>query len=309
MMQCTDIHDRYLFRLITKQSVLYTEMVTTGAIIHGNCMDQLNFNNEIEHPISVQLGGSDPKDLATCARICESLGYDEINLNVGCPSERVQKGSFGACLMQEPSLVAECISAMQESSTTPITIKCRIGINEQDNYDFLPNFTDKAVDKKIQTLIVHARVAILSGLTPRQNRKIPPLKYENVYELKKSFPDLEIVINGGINTLTEAKDHLNIVDGVMLGRAAYDNPMMTADVDSMLFNQPREILTRENILRTYLKYCVGQKEYGHAYSKTLKHVFGINKGQPNAKNFRRLILEIMQQDNLDEKIEELVAIV
>ena len=284
-------------------------MVTTGAIIYGNCMDQLNFNNDIEHPIAVQLGGSDPKDLATCARICESLGYDEINLNVGCPSERVQKGSFGACLMQEPSLVAECISAMQECSTTPITIKCRIGINEQDNYEFLHNFTDKTVDNKIKTLIVHARVAILNGLSPRQNRQIPPLKYENVYRLKKSFPNLEIVINGGINTLTEAREHLSIVDGVMLGRAAYDNPMITADVDSMLFDQAHELLTRQNILRAYLKYCVNQKEFGHAYSKTLKHIFGINKGQPNAKNYRRLILETMHQGNLDENIEELVAIV
>ena len=198
MMQCTDIHDRYLFRLITKKAFLYTEMVTTGAIIHGGCLDQLNFNNEIEHPVAVQLGGSDPGELAECSKICTSLGYDEINLNIGCPSERVQKGSFGACLMQEPELVKDCIEAMQEVTSTPISIKCRIGVNERDDIDFLNNFVNQIVNPKLKTIIVHARVAILKGLTPRQNRQIPKLKYENVYQLKKEFSELEIVIYGGI---------------------------------------------------------------------------------------------------------------
>ena len=204
MMQCTDIHDRYLFRLITKKAFLYTEMVTTGAIIHGGCLDQLNFNKEIEHPVAVQLGGSDPSELAECSKICGSLGYDEINLNIGCPSERVQKGSFGACLMQEPELVKDCIEAMQEATSTPISIKCRIGVDKRDDVDFLNNFVNKIVNQKLKTIIVHARVAILKGLTPRQNRQIPPLKYQNVYQLKKEFPDLEIVINGGIKDVNDS---------------------------------------------------------------------------------------------------------
>mgnify|MGYP005722192751 FL=1 len=181
MMQCTDIHDRFLFRLITKKAFLYTEMVTTGAIIHGRCYEQLKFNNDIEHPVAVQLGGSDPHELAECAKICSSLGYDEINLNIGCPSERVQKGSFGACLMQDPELVKDCIVAMQEVTTTPVTVKCRIGVNDRDDIDFLNNFVSKILTPSLKTLIVHARVAILKGLTPRQNRQIPPLKYDNVY--------------------------------------------------------------------------------------------------------------------------------
>ena len=226
MMQCTDVHDRFLFRLITKKAFLYTEMVTTGAIIHGGCLDQLNFNNEIEHPVAVQLGGSDPNELAECSKICSSLGYDEINLNVGCPSERVQKGSFGACLMQEPELVKDCIEAMQEVTSTPITVKCRIGINERDDIDFLNNFVSKIIKSKLKTIIVHARVAILKGLTPRQNRQIPPLKYENVYQLKNEFPELEIVTNGGIKDIDDSIKHLEQVDGVMLGRSPYDNPMI-----------------------------------------------------------------------------------
>ena len=187
MMQCTDIHDRYLFRLITKQSILYTEMVTTGAIIHGECLEQLRFNESIEHPIAVQLGGSNPTDLAICSKICDEMGFDEINLNVGCPSERVQKGAFGACLMMEPALVAECILAMQESTNLPITIKCRIGVDDHDSYQFLRNFTESIKNPLMKTLIVHARVAILKGLSPRQNRSIPPLKYEHVYQLKKDL--------------------------------------------------------------------------------------------------------------------------
>ena len=219
MMQCTDIHDRFLFRLITKKAFLYTEMVTTGAIIHGRCLEQLSFNNDIEHPVAVQLGGSDPGDLAECSKICATLGYDEINLNIGCPSERVQKGSFGACLMEDPELVKECLEAMQEVSSTPITVKCRIGINERDDKDFLIQFVSKILNPNLKTIIVHARVAILKGLTPRQNRQIPPLKYDNVYQLKKEFPDLDIVINGGILDVNESLKHLEKVDGVMLGRS------------------------------------------------------------------------------------------
>ena len=309
MMQCTDIHDRYLFRLITKKSILYTEMVTTGAIIFGECLEQLNFNRSIEQPVAVQLGGSDPDDLAKCAKICEDLGYDEINLNVGCPSERVQKGAFGACLMKEPRLVSECVHAMQEATDIPITVKCRIGVDDNDDYDFLHSFTEEIINPDMQTLIVHARVAILKGLSPRQNRNVPPLKYQNVYSLKKAFPDLEVVINGGIQNLDESLEHLKKVDGVMLGRAAYDNPMIVNEVDALLFNEEPKNYSRKEILEDYLLYCLKQNALGHTYSRTLKHVFGINKGMPHARKYRKLILETMQQNNLENNIKDLVSLV
>jgi tRNA-dihydrouridine synthase A len=309
MMQCTDIHDRYLFRLITKKAILYTEMVTTGAIIHGSCLEQLNFNAEIEHPVAVQLGGSDPNDLSVCAKICDELGYDEINLNVGCPSERVQKGAFGACLMNEPNLVSECIAAMQESTDLPITVKCRIGVDNHDDYEFLHNFTSQIVRTNTPTLIVHARVAILKGLSPRQNRTVPPLKYEHVYMLKNDFPDLEIVINGGIKSVSESLEHLERVDGVMLGRAAYDNPMITSGVDEKVFNEAPQSHDRKEILSNYLRYCMDQYELGISYNRTLKHVFGINKGMPHARQYRKLILESMQKENLSSNINNLVSMV
>ena len=309
MMQCTDIHDRYLFRLITKKSILYTEMVTTGAIIHGECIEQLRFNDLVEHPVAVQLGGSDPKDLAACAKICDAMGYDEINLNVGCPSERVQKGAFGACLMKEPTLVSECIEAMQEVTTLPVTVKCRIGVDDNDDYEFLHNFTESIMNPLMQTLIVHARVAILKGLSPRQNRSVPPLKYDHVYQLKKDFPNLEIVINGGIQNINESIQHLNEVDGVMLGRSAYDNPMITSQVDELIFNTSPQICDRKKILNSYLLYCLEQNDLGHTYSRTLKHVFGINKGMPHARKYRKLILDTMQQNNLQNNLEDLVSLV
>ena len=309
MMQCTDIHDRYLFRLITKKAFLYTEMVTTGAIIHGGCLDQLNFNKEIEHPVAVQLGGSDPCELAECSKICGSLGYDEINLNIGCPSERVQKGSFGACLMQEPELVKDCIEAMQEATSTPITIKCRIGVNERDDIDFLNNFVNQIVNPKLKTIIVHARVAILKGLTPRQNRQIPPLKYQNVYQLKKEFPDLEIVINGGIKDVNDSIQHLEQVDGVMLGRSPYDNPMIVSNVDSTIFDEVDIGDDRKSILKKYIKYCLIQADLGHPLSRTLKHIFGLNRGLKNAKAYRSLILQTMQRNNLEATEQDLISMV
>ncbi len=309
MMQCTDIHDRYLFRLITKKAFLYTEMVTTGAIIHGGCLDQLNFNKEIEHPVAVQLGGSDPSELAECSKICGSLGYDEINLNIGCPSERVQKGSFGACLMQEPELVKDCIEAMQEATSTPITIKCRIGVNERDDIDFINNFVNQIVNPKLKTIIVHARVAILKGLTPRQNRQIPPLKYQNVYQLKKEFPDLEIVINGGIKDVNDSIQHLEQVDGVMLGRSPYDNPMIVSNVDSTIFDEVDIGDDRKSILKKYIQYCLIQADLGHPLSRTLKHIFGLNRGLKNAKAYRSLILQTMQRNNLEATEQDLISMV
>ena len=309
MMQCTDIHDRYLFRLITKKAFLYTEMVTTGAIIHGKCFNQLNFNNEIEHPVAIQLGGSDPNDLSECAKICAELGYDEINLNVGCPSERVQKGSFGACLMQEPELVNDCIKAMQEVVSIPITVKCRIGINERDDVDFLNNFVSKIFNPKLKTLIVHARVAILKGLTPRQNRQIPPLKYENVYQLVNEFPDLQIILNGGIRDIDESIKHLEKVHGVMLGRSPYDNPMIISNVDSRIFNESDIGNDRKTVLKQYLDYCIEKNHEGQPYARTLKHVFGLNRGLKNAKSFRKLILKTIQEKNLEITKDELISMV
>ena len=309
MMQCTDIHDRYLFRLITKKAFLYTEMVTTGAIIHGKCFNQLNFNNEIEHPVAIQLGGSDPNDLSECAKICAELGYDEINLNVGCPSERVQKGSFGACLMDEPELVNDCIKAMQEVVSIPITVKCRIGINERDDVNFLNNFVSKIFNPKLKTLIVHARVAILKGLTPRQNRQIPPLKYENVYQLVNEFPDLQIILNGGIRDIDESIKHLEKVHGVMLGRSPYDNPMIVNNVDSRIFNESDIGNDRKTVLKQYLDYCIEKAHEGQPYSRTLKHVFGLNRGLKNAKSFRSLILKTIQEKNLEITKDELISMV
>ena len=309
MMQCTDIHDRYLFRLITKKAFLYTEMVTTGAIIHGKCFNQLNFNNEIEHPVAIQLGGSDPNDLSECAKICAELGYDEINLNVGCPSERVQKGSFGACLMEEPELVNDCIMAMQEVVSIPITVKCRIGINERDDVNFLNNFVSKIFNPKLKTLIVHARVAILKGLTPRQNRQIPPLKYENVYQLVNEFPDLQIILNGGIRDIDESIKHLEKVHGVMLGRSPYDNPMIVNNVDSRIFNESDIGNDRKTVLKQYLDYCIEKAHEGQPYSRTLKHVFGLNRGLKNAKSFRSLILKTIQEKNLEITKDELISMV
>tara|TARA_Y100000996_G_C22480125_1_gene625819 strand:- start:62 stop:1024 length:963 start_codon:yes stop_codon:yes gene_type:complete len=309
MMQCTDIHDRFLFRLISKKAFLYTEMVTTGAIIHGKCLEQLNFNREIEHPVAVQLGGSDPTDLAICSKICSSLGYDEINLNIGCPSERVQKGSFGACLMQDPELVKDCIVAMQEATSVPITIKCRIGVNDRDDINFLNEFVAKILNPSLKTIIVHARVAILTGLTPRQNRQIPPLKYENVYQLKHEFPGLEVVINGGIKDVDDSLEHLNKVDGVMLGRSPYDNPMIVSNVDSKIFNEIDLGKDRQTVLREYLQYCLHQLDHGHPLSRTLKHIFGLNRGLKNAKSFRKLILETIQKNNLEVTQEDLISMV
>ena len=234
MMQYTDMHDRYLLRLISKKVFLYTEMVTTGAILYGKCFHQLEFNKE-EHPVAIQLGGSDVDDLVKSAKIAEDYGYDEINLNVGCPSDRVQKGRFGACLMLEPEHVAECLNAMQTNVKVPVTIKCRLGVDHHEDYEFLYNFVNIVQDAGIKHFIIHARNGILKGLSPRQNRHIPPLKYDYVYQLKKDFPNLNITINGGIKNIDECKDHLKYVDGVMIGRAAYENPFLIKDIDTELY--------------------------------------------------------------------------
>ena len=305
MMQCTDIHDRYLMRLITKKSFLYTEMVTTGAIIHGNATHQLDFNKSIESPVALQLGGSNPDELAKCSEIAESMGYDEINLNLGCPSERVQKGSFGACLMIEPKLVQRCLNAMKQSVSIPVTAKCRTGIDKIEDYDFLQSFVEGIANQNISTIIIHARNAILKGLSPRQNRTIPPLKYDYVYRIKEDFPELEIIINGGIDSLTEAKDHLQNVDGVMLGRAPYDNPMMLDDVDSEIFGKPKKQILRLDILKEYLTYLEELDDPKIRLNQVLKHIYGLNKGLKNARKYRYEINQIIKEGNLSGSFERL----
>ena len=305
MMQCTDIHDRYLMRLITKKSFLYTEMVTTGAIIHGNATHQLDFNKSIESPVALQLGGSNPDELAKCSEIAEKMGYDEINLNLGCPSERVQKGSFGACLMIEPKLVQRCLNAMKQSVSIPVTAKCRTGIDKIEDYDFLRSFVEGIANQSIATIIIHARNAILKGLSPRQNRTIPPLKYDYVYRIKEDFPELEIIINGGINSLIEAKDHLQNVDGVMLGRAPYDNPMMLDDVDSEIFGEPKKQILRLDILKEYLTYLEELDDPKIRLNQVLKHIYGLNKGLKNARKYRYEINQIMKEGNLSGSFERL----
>lgn len=304
MMQYTDMHDRYLLRLISKKVFLYTEMVTTGAILYGKCFHQLEFNKE-EHPVAIQLGGSDVNDLVKSARIAEDYGYDEINLNVGCPSDRVQKGRFGACLMLEPDHVAECLNAMQTNVTVPVTIKCRLGVDDHEDYGFLYNFVNIVQDAGIKHFIIHARNGILKGLSPRQNRHIPPLKYDYVYQLKKDFPNLNITINGGIKTIDECKEHLQHVDGVMIGRAAYENPFLIKDIDTELYGIESNINSKKSILNQYLDYVEDKLQEGHDLSRMMKHLFGLSRGDKFAKTFRIKILEVIKKESLGQHRKEL----
>ena len=304
MMQYTDMHDRYLLRLISKKIFLYTEMISTGSLIYGKCYDQLEFNNE-EHPVGVQLGGSDINDLIECSKKCEQYGYDEINLNVGCPSDRVQKGKFGACLMLEPHLVSECLSNMQNAVKIPVSIKCRLGIDNHESYEFLHNFISIVKNSGTNIFIIHARNGILKGLSPRQNRNIPPLKYEYVYKLKNDFPELEIIINGGIKNLDDSKNHLDKVDGVMIGRAAYDNPFMLKDIDPMFYDIKSQTNSKKEILNLYLEYVEKKIDQGHNLSRMMKHLFGLSRGDKYARSFRIKILEIIKNNSIKEHKKEL----
>ena len=304
MMQYTDMHDRYLLRLISKKVFLYTEMVTTGAILYGKCFHQLDFNKE-EHPVAIQLGGSDVNDLVKSAKIAEDYGYDEINLNVGCPSDRVQKGRFGACLMLEPEHVAECLNAMQTNVKVPVTIKCRLGVDHHEDYEFLYNFVNIVQNAGIEHFIIHARNGILKGLSPRQNRHIPPLKYDYVYQLKKDFPNLNITINGGIKTIDECKEHLKYVDGVMIGRAAYENPFLIKDIDTELYGIESNVNSKKSILNQYLDYVEDKLQEGHDLSRMMKHLFGLSRGDKFAKTFRIKILEVIKKESLGQHRKEL----
>jgi tRNA-dihydrouridine synthase A len=290
MMDWTDRHCRVFHRQLTKRALLYTEMVTADAVIHGDRTRLLGFS-EVEHPIALQLGGSTPAKLAEAARIGADLGYDEINLNIGCPSDRVQEGRFGACLMAEPELVASCVAAMRASQPVPVTVKCRIGIDDQDEEEDLRRFIDIVAGAGCTTFVVHARKAWLKGLSPKENREVPPLDYARVYRLKAARPELEIVINGGIETLDETRAHLEHVDGVMLGRAAYQNPAILADVDRAIFGDVGDGPTRAEVLTALIPYIEQHLCRGGRLSNVTRHVLGLYHGQPRGRTFRRHLSE------------------
>ncbi len=284
MMDVTDRHCRYFLRQVSSRARLYTEMITSGALIHGDVKRHLAFSKE-EHPVALQLGGSEPNELAHCARLGEQYGYDEINLNIGCPSERVQKGAFGACLMAEPALVASCVKEILEKTSLPVTVKHRIGLNKVEDYSFVRDFVGTVSQAGCRTFIVHARNAVLKGLSPKENREIPPLKYATVYRLKEDFPNLEIVINGGIVFQEEIQNHLQRVDGVMIGRAAYGNPWFLADGGR----------TRADVVQAMHTYAGGVESLRHV----TRHMLGLYHGQPAARLWRRMLsdsLELKKND-------------
>ena len=297
MMDWTDRHCRVFHRHISQHTWLYTEMVTTGALVYGDVERHLRFNDE-EHPVALQLGGSDPADLATSAKLGEQWGYDEINLNCGCPSERVQKGAFGACLMAEPQLVADCVKAMRDAVDIDVTVKHRIGIDKTESYDFVRDFVGTVADAGCTTFIVHARNAILKGLSPKENREIPPLKYDFAYRLKRDFPQFEIIINGGIKTEAEIDEHLRHVDGVMLGREAYHNPFLMATFDQRYYGATTEPKSRAEVLEAMIPYIEAQlAQYGPLGLKMnsiTRHMLGLMQGLPGAKSFRQTLSDSKQ---------------
>lgn len=298
MMDWTDRHFRYFMRLISPHARLYTEMVTTGALLHGDKERFLRFNTE-EHEIALQLGGSNPADLAICARMGEEFGYDEVNLNCGCPSDRVQNGAFGACLMKRAGHVADCLAAMQDAVSIPVTVKCRIGVDELDSYDFLADFVGTIADKGIKTFILHARKAWLSGLSPKQNREIPVLDYERVYAIKRAFPQLEIILNGGLQTSPSIQEALQNCDGAMIGREAYQNPYFMAALEHDIFGNAA-ILSREDIAERMIPYAEEQEKlYGTPIKSITRHILGLYHEQDGAKAWRRTLSTLPYEDGAD----------
>ncbi len=288
MMDWTDRHCRYFHRLLSKHALLYTEMVTTGALVHGDVERHLRFNAE-EHPLALQLGGSEPSDLAHCARLGEQWGYQEINLNCGCPSERVQRGAFGACLMNEPQLVADCVKAMVDVVDIPVTVKHRIGIDKGESYGFVRDFVGAVSEAGCEVFIVHARNAWLKGLSPKENREIPPLRYELVASLKREFPDLTICINGGFTTDEQIAMQLRELDGVMIGREAYHNPWWLASWDADYFGDGHEGVTRESIEKQMCDYMAREHaEHGTPWSAVARHMLGLRNGLPGARRWRQV---------------------
>ncbi len=301
MLDWTDRHCRYFHRLLSDKALLYTEMVTTGAIMHGDKARFLAFNAE-EQPVAFQLGGSDPKALAICAHMIEQQGYAQVNLNVGCPSDRVQNGTFGACLMAKPDLVAECVAAMQQACTIPVTVKTRIGIDAMERYDEFKTFIDIVAASGCNTFIVHARKAWLQGLSPKENRDIPPLRYDFVYRLKQEHPELEIIINGGLNDLATARAQLDHVDGVMLGRAVYHHPFLLADVDPLFYGIDRPAKSRHDVVEALIPYIQQQLAKGLRLNHISRHILGLFHGEKGARLWRRHISENAHKPDADERV-------
>jgi len=301
MLDWTDKHCRYFHRLLSKKALLYTEMVTTGALLHGDKNRFLSFNS-VENPVAFQLGGSDPTELSRCAKLIEDYGYNEINLNIGCPSDRVQNGRFGACLMAQPELVAHCISAMQETVSIPVTVKSRIGIDERDSYAELVNFVSIVANRGCKTFIIHARKAWLSGLSPKQNREIPPLRYDIVYQLKKDFPELIFILNGGVTSLKQTKEILQQVDGVMMGREAYHNPYLLAQVDQQLFTTTEPVKTRHEVVMELIPYINQHLLSGGRLNHITRHILGLFHGVAGARTWRRILSENSPKKGADSTV-------
>lgn len=298
MMAWTTPAQRYFMRLITRHALLYTEMVTSAAIIHGDRGKLLGFNSA-EHPVALQLGGSDPAQMAAAAKIGEDFGYDEININVGCPSNRVQNGRFGACLMAEPALVGECVAAMRAAVAVPVTVKTRIGIDHQDEYEALHNFVTCVSQAGCESFTVHARKAWLEGLSPKENREKPPLNYATVHRLKQELPHLQIIVNGGIGDLDSASRHLEQVDGVMLGRAAYRNPYLLSTVDAQFYNDPCPPLSRHEVARALLPYVQQRLQAGDVLHNITRHILGLFHAQPGGKRWRQILSQESHRPGAD----------
>ncbi len=290
MMAWTDRHCRYFHRLITRHTWLYTEMITTGALLHGDAAYLLNFN-PTENPLALQLGGSDPVALARCAKLAQAWHYDEVNLNCGCPSERVQRGAFGACLMTTPELVADAVRAMRDAASIPVTVKHRIGLDQMDSYAFVRDFVGTVAQAGCTTFIVHARNVILKGLSPKENREIPPLKYDYAYQLKRDFPELEIILNGGIKTLEQIEHHLTHVDGVMLGREAYHNPWLLAEIDRRFYDGSTPEVNRTEVVNALSDYAAQELSRGAPLNAITRHTLGLYHGMPGARSWRRTLSE------------------
>ena len=308
MMDCTDRHDRYFLRLISKNVMLYSEMIATKSAIHGDRKKILGFRPE-EKPVALQVGGSDKQDLSEVSRMAEDFGYDEININLGCPSKKVQKNSFGACLMKEPDLVAECISSMIDSCKIPVTAKTRIGFDQTESFDYLNLFVNKISSAGAKTIILHARKAILKGLTPKENLKIPKLNYPMVYEIKKQNKNLEIIINGGIVNCTQVKEHLMNCDGVMIGRAIYQNPYFLAEIEKTFFNN-NNVPTRSEVAEKLVEYVKDEVKKGTRINQIMRHTVGLYHGQNGANKWKRYLSDNMMARNSDfQKVNHIMEIV
>ena len=306
-MDCTDRHERYFLRLLSKNVMLYTEMVATKSAIHGDRKKILGFN-KIEKPLALQVGGSDKEDLSTVCKIAEDMGYDEININLGCPSKKVQKNKFGACLIKEPDLVAECINKMINSCKIPVTAKTRIGFDDTENYNHLNSFVNKISEAGCKTIILHARKAILKGLTPKENLKIPKLNYPLVYEIKKTNKNLEIIINGGITNTEQIKEHLKSCDGVMIGRAIYQNPYFLAEIENKIFNNDK-VLSRTEVAEQLVEYVQEEVKKGTRVNQIMRHAVGLYHGQNGANKWKRYLSDnMMARDSDFQKVNHIMTI-